>query len=153
MAIKMAKKVKLANGVTLTFVDKAGTVLTAELDKLTPAMVTELAIHGLSQKLGDSYSGAETVTEGIDAAKSTWKNLLAGNFNARASGGGLLAEAVARIKGISVADAEAKLAEATEEQIENLRKNSKVKDTITIIRGERAAAKATSPAEADDLEI
>lgn len=152
MAIKMAKKAKSANGVTFTFADKASTQIEFNLADLSAAMVTELAIHGLSQKVGDSYSGAESVSEGMELAKATWKNLLAGNFNARASGGGLLAEAVARIKGISVADAEAKLAEATEEQIENLRKNSKVKDTITIIRGERAAAKATTP-DADELEI
>ena len=149
MAIKMAKKAKTANGVTFTFADKAATQMAFDLSELSAAMVTELAIHGLSQKVGDSYSGAETVSEGMELAKATWKNLLAGNFNARASGGGLLAEAVARIKGISVAEAEAKLAEATEEQIENLRKNGKVKDTITIIRGERAAAKAT----ADDGEL
>jgi hypothetical protein len=152
MAIKMAKKAKSANGVTFTFADKAATQMAFELSELSAAMITELAIHGLSQKVGDSYSGAETVSEGMELAKATWKNLLAGNFNARASGGGLLAEAVARIKGISIADAEAKLADATEEQIETLRKNSKVKDTITIIRGERAAAKATTP-DADDLEI
>ena len=54
MAIK--KKIDVeAKTVTFTFEDDSTQVL--ELGNLTPEMQTQLALHGLSQKAGDSYAG------------------------------------------------------------------------------------------------
>lgn len=148
---KIAKKVKLANGLRFEFADAKKTVLEYNLSLLSETLRTELAIHGLSQKLGDSYSGLETVAEAMAMVKSVWANLLADKFNASVSGSGLLAEAVARIKGISIAEAEAKLATADAEVIEKLKGNVKVKAVMVVIRGERA--KVTVDAAVDDLGI
>jgi len=67
--------------------------------------------------------------------------LIKGNFNAGGSGSAILAEAVARVKGISVDEAEAWLDGLSEEQTETVNANSAVKATLVIIRGERAQAK------------
>lgn len=147
---KVASKVKSAAGVTFTFADKKGTQLECAIAGLNAEMVQQLAIHGLAQKVGDSYAGADSVEEAIANATEVWKNLQAGNFNVRSSGtGGILAEALARIKGMSVDEVSAALSEMDEDGIDKLKKNAKVKAVIAVIRGERAAAKAAADTEVE----
>lgn len=143
MAVKMAKKVRNAQGVTFTFADKGATQLSFTLAELPEAMVQELAAHGLSQKLGDSYASLASPAEGIAAVNAVWKNLKAGIFNATGGGssGGLLAEAIARIKGVTVEAAVAAIEAMSDEKLETVKANSKVKATIKVIQGERAATK------------
>lgn len=142
MAIKMAKKEKLNDGVRFAFADDKETVLTAKLDDFTPDIVRQLAIHGLSQKVGDSYASSETVSDAIESAQSVVKNLKEGNFNARVQGsGGMVAEAIARLKGISLEEAQDALRELDEEARAKVAKNPQVKATIEVIKGERAVAK------------
>ena len=63
---------------------------------------TRLAMHGYSQKVGDSYAGAETIEESASRAQAVIDQLLAGEWSqARASGTGaprttMLAEALSR---------------------------------------------------------
>ena len=142
MAIKIASKVKSAIGVTFAFVDKANTKLECNLTELSPEMVQTLAIHGLTQKVGDSYSSVETAGEGLESAKRVWESLKQGIFNARGVGvSSILAEAIARIKNITVDEATAALGQMEEDNLDKLKANPKVKAMITVIRGERAAAK------------
>lgn len=149
---KVANKVKDSAGVTFKFLDKAGTTISCGLNDLPEHIVTALAVHGLSQKVGDSYASAQSVAEAIGNAQEVWKNLVAGNFNVRNSTGGILAEAVARIKGIAVEEAFTVLEALDEDKIDALKKNERVKATIAVIKGERAAAKAVSSGD-DDLGI
>ena len=51
-----------------------------KLADLSSEMVTRLALHGLSQKLGDSYADSTKVTNPQTAACSVWNNLLEGNW-------------------------------------------------------------------------
>ena len=156
MAVKMATKVRNADGVTFTFTDKGSTKLGFALADLPPAMVRELAAHGLSQKLGDSYASLATPAEGIAAVNAVWKNLKAGVFNAAGGGssGGVLAEAVARIKGITVEKAIAAIEAMAEDKLDTLKANSRIKATIKVIQGERAAAKLQGAAgEEVDFEL
>lgn len=141
MATKIAKKSKLDNGVRFTFADDK-TVLAFDLKDLSKDMVRQLAIHGLSQKLGDSYASLDTVGESVKVVESVWANLKAGNFNARVMGsGGIYAEAIARIKGISLEAAQEAWAGLDEEAQDKLRKNERVKAMAAVIRGEKAAGK------------
>ncbi len=139
---KIANKVKTPQSVTFTFEDKAGTTYEIKLADFSDTIVQALAVHGISQKLGDSYSGITSVSEAIEKFEDTIANLKAGNFNVRASGSGnqLLAEAVARIKGLEVEEASKLLKDLDEEAIGKLKKHSTVKQTIVIIKGERASA-------------
>ena len=51
-----------------------------KLADLSNEMVTRLALHGLSQKLGDSYADSTKITDPQTAACSVWSNLLDGNW-------------------------------------------------------------------------
>lgn len=153
MATKIATKTKLVNGVSFKFADKKETELAFDLKQLTPAIVLQLAIHGLSQKLGDSYSGLTNVTEAIETVTEVWGNLVNGNFNVRSSGnGGMLAEAIARIKGISVEAAKEVIDALDEDKLETLKKNQRVKDTMTVIKAERATARLSTDTSTDALD-
>lgn len=50
------------------------------LDQLPGEMSTRLALHGLSQKLGDSYADSTKVTDPEKAATDVWNNLKEGNW-------------------------------------------------------------------------
>lgn len=141
---KIASKSKSASAVTFSFEDKAKSTIVASLAELPDSMITELALHGLSQKIGDSYSGVKVVSEALASAKAVWENLKKGQFNSHSSGSGILAEAVARIKGISIEEAQEAIAQLDEEAEDKLRKNDRVKAVVTVIRGERAAGKLGS---------
>jgi hypothetical protein len=50
------------------------------LDTLPAEIITRLALHGLSQKLGDSYADSTKVTDPEKAACGVWNNLKEGNW-------------------------------------------------------------------------
>jgi hypothetical protein len=140
MAIKMAKKQKLVDGVRFTFTD--GTEFDYLLSRLSDDMVRQLAVHGLAQKVGDSYASAENLAEAKANAEATWENLVRGDFKARAQGsGGLAVEALARIKGLDMETAQEAWNDLDEESRDTLKKNPRVKVMIEMIRGEKAAEK------------
>ena len=75
---KVATKEVQDNGVKITFSDADSTVLDMGLDELTEDMVKQLALHGLSQKVGDSYSGSgKDLDEAVKLAQGTWERLKA----------------------------------------------------------------------------
>lgn len=92
------------SGVTFTFAD--GTTETINLADLAPEMITQLALHGIAQKGGDSYSGIKG--EDIDIAKAKLHtvadNLRNGIWRAQREGSGGpvatdLARAIANVTG------------------------------------------------------
>ena len=150
MAI-IAKKVKTKTGVNFVFQDAKGTQLSLDVAGLSADVIMELAIHGASQKVGDSYSGIKNVTEAIASSRSVIDNLLKGIFNASGgSGSPLLAEALARIKGFTVEDTVAQLALCSEEALDKLHANARIKNMISVIKGERAQLKFKALGEDDD---
>lgn len=94
---------------------KAGdeTIVALALSELSPDVVTRLAVHGLAQKIGDSYAGAADEADPLAAAKAwiaeTVDQLKKGDWRVAAVGGGprasLLAKALARATGQSLEDA------------------------------------------------
>lgn len=147
---KIAKKFALESGVRIQF--ENGKTLEAELSKLSDLMIRRLAVHGLSQKLGDSYSGAESIGEAVKSATAVWTTIQNDRWSeGRSSDGGILAEAIARIKGISVDKVAETLADLDDDQKAGLRKNAKVKAMIDLIKGERAKAKLEGSDDEDDL--
>lgn len=152
MAIKVASKTKLDNGISIEFADKGKTVGAFNLKELSADMVKQLAIHGLSQKLGDSYASlGGDIPAAINAVQGVWENLKKGLFVSRsASGGGLFVEAISRIKKVSIEQAGEMIAKLDEDNIETLKANPQVKAMMTVIRGERAATRAQGE---DDLDL
>lgn len=142
-------------GVTINFTD--GTPLTVNLSDLPDEMLTHLALHGLSQKLGDSYSGEQDVAAARALATAVFDRLKEGNWKAVREGGGGgrisdLAQALANVTGQSLEDCVTKLADMEKDQKAGLRKHAKIKAELAKIAAERAQAAADKAAsgESDD---
>lgn len=140
----------------------AGELAVAMAD-LPVEIVANLAVHGLSQKLGDSYAGAKGAVEELDMTADEWaraqvesvfKQLAEGNWTTRTPGGTQVTD-LARALAIVMADdgvteqmAAEKLSETGKEEKAELRKHPAVKAELDRIRLERAAAKAEESANA-----
>jgi hypothetical protein len=122
---------------------------------LSAEIKDQLVLHGLTQKLRDSFAGAKGDANYAQAqAEGVWEALIAGEWNRRgggAFGGNLLAEAVARLKEIEVSEARERLAGLTDDQREALKKSPSVKKMILTIKAERANAAADGDDEALDM--
>jgi hypothetical protein len=139
-----------------------GPVVQVQLADLPAKIVHLLALHGLSQKVGDSYAaalkegGKDPVAWSVQQVNDVLKGLKEGIFNAGRSGGGaprvsLLARALHAIKvaaGEVSTEAEAQAyVEALEAQpdgkaqIAELKSKKKVARMLDTIRLEDAAAK------------
>lgn len=58
------------------------------VDELPQEMVDRLILHGLSQKLGDSYASAgSTGADPYECAQKVWDNLVEGNWGAERGSG------------------------------------------------------------------
>ena len=151
MAERKVSKTVTETGVDFEFFD--GSALSAQLAELTPEMQTKLALHGLSQKIGDSYSGEEAVNCQT-IAEATFKSLVEGNWSSRSGGAGprisQLAEALARATGEELQDCVAKIAEMDDEKKKDLKAHPAIKAIIAEIKLEKATADAAkTAAEAD----
>jgi len=152
------KEYDLDTGLT-SFTFGNGQVLDLDSNALSPEMQKQLMLHGISQKVGDSFAGAKgNFMDGISAAKSVIEQLMQGVWrSARGEGEarprlGELAEAIARIKSVEVAVAMAAVEKATDDQRKAWRSNAKVKATIAAIRAE-AAQKALETAGEQELVV
>lgn len=150
---------KSADGSTVSFTFGNGTTLALDVSTLDETIQTELMLHGALQKIGDSYAGAAGDFDfAISNAQKVIDNLLAGNWKAAREGGeakpktGELAEAIARIKGIEIAQAAELVNGLSDEQRKAVRGKDAVKAVIAQIRYEKATAKA-GKADAGDLGI
>lgn len=149
--MNIAKKLIGDTSITFTWADE--TSETIELSLFSEAIINRTALHGFSQKLGDSYSGIQNIAEAKIAMHGVLASLVAGDWNRKGgSTGGIWVAALAR---------------ATEETLERaLEAWDKMTDTVKaatkkhpdLIRAkaeielERAQAKAASLAESGDVE-
>ena len=144
MAKKATKSIE-AQVLTIKFAND--TVLVVRLTDIPEATIGQLAMHGLSQKIGDSYAGADSIDEASTAAGRVAEDLKAGNWSVRVAGSGaprvtLLAEALAKLTNNSMEDSLEAVNELNDDQKKALRKDDRVKEAIAEIKYERAKAKA-----------
>lgn len=147
--IKVAEKDYDEESKTFSIVFADGAKAEVALEALPAHIVTLLALHGLSQKLGDSYA---SVKGDVAAAKTKFEAVLtqlqAGEWKkAREGGEGgskvtELAEAIAQFKNAAIEKANAVVAKATKEQLAAWRGNAKIKAIIAEIRARKAAERA-----------
>lgn len=141
---------------TIVFQDEEATTVTVQLSEFSPAIQLRLALHGLAQKLGDSFASAN---KDVETAKelffATLETLKSGEWSkARDSDGtrlNELIEAIARIKQVPAEKAQAAVAKATEEQLKNWKNAKQVKMVIAEMRAEKARAKVAEGDETDPL--
>lgn len=108
----LTAKADEAAGVAFAFPD--GETVTIRLSELPREMVERLAVHGLSQKGGDSYASAGSEENPLGAAKewlkATLEDLRKGAWRVTTAGGfraTMLARALARVTGQTVEAAQA----------------------------------------------
>lgn len=148
---KIAKKLVDEENGSVTFHFSNDTQVTVNLDDLEEAVQRRAALHGLSQKIGDSYSGSETPEAARTVAEAVIEQLVAGNWNSVSEGSsapkvGVLAEALSRATGRTLEEASAVVAGMAEEASKALRAHPSIKAAADAIRAEKSAAKAQEAA-------
>lgn len=151
----MTKKVISVEASTVGFDFENGKSSLFDLSKVSPEILQRLALHGASQKIGDSYAGAgdsaDPAAYAEQAANETIAQLYAGDWRVTVSGGPRisdLAAALSRLSGKVVEAVVESLKAATDEQKKELRKRPKVAAMLAAIKAENAAARAKKLAEA-----
>lgn len=137
----IAKKDPYDNGVKFRFMN--GEVLDCNIDNLPDDIKRKLLIHGISQKVGDTYAGAETLDDAIAGAKETWKMLTQGDWTTgRAATGGLWVDAIAKAANLDRETALSFWLEKDDKQRKDLKAHPAVKAAYAVLQAERAKAKA-----------
>ncbi len=156
---RINRKKDYETGVVTFTVMESGEELVCEVEKVFPgygkmtSIAQHLAVHAVNAKVGDSAADPNSGSS-LAAMTTTWDQLVSGEWSARGEGGSggarvtVLAEAIAKIKGLDVAEVAAKLAEYDDETKKGLRKNAKVKAAIAEIQATRTKAKAKAAAKA-----
>jgi hypothetical protein len=152
MGIKKLADVE-AQAVSITFEDES--IISAALSELDDNIVNQLALHGLGQKLGDSYAGGKEIRDAggdvqqwaKDNVTRVWANLVAGDWTVRGEGGPRitqLAQAVAEVFGVTVEQAADKLGEMEKEQKAAVAKAPKVAAKLAEIKAAKAQEQAAA---------
>ncbi len=125
--------------------------ITISVADFSPEIVQQFTLHGIAAKLGDAYSGSKG---DVDRAKALFNSaltmVLAGDWRASRGDGESkprlteLVSALARIKGIELADAQSLVDALDDDKKKALRSHSRIKAVIQTIRGEKAQAKLDS---------
>ena len=140
---------------TMRFVLGNDVEVRASLDDFSPAMVERLALHGLSQKVGDaaaSFSKERDYHGAFGAMQGVVDNLMQDVWSSRAgSSTADLVTAIAELQGVELEAAAEAVGKATEEQIAALRKHPAINARIKELQAARAKANAAS-AEAPSLD-
>ena len=69
---------------TVSFSFADGEMRVYDANNLSVDMLNRLIVHGLAQKLGDSYAGRD---DHEDCTEKVWENLMAGNWGAERGSG------------------------------------------------------------------
>jgi len=132
---------------SITFGD--GTSMDFEMSKLPQEIIKTLSLHGLMQKLGDSYAGAKGDFAAAKASVSqVWDQLVAGQWRAARAAGEAkprtteLAAAIARVTGKDLLEVQQKVADADDAKRKAWRALPAVAAAIAEIRAERARTAA-----------
>lgn len=129
-----------------TFGDPTRTVVDIDLDDIDESISGQLLVHGITQKGRDSFASAKgDFAFAIGSVQKVFENLLNGQWNAsRASGGdgkpktGELAEAIANLKNMPLAEVQKAVEAAPDEQRKAWRKNQAVAAEVLSIRSIKA---------------
>lgn len=147
----MAKKAeKSFEGDVLTItVISSGDAVSVDLNDLNDDIMLKLARHGLTQKVGDSYAGAEE-GEILELAGNVIGRLKAGEWGVERTGGGprttQLAEALAAATGKTVDECAERLDSMEDDEKKALRAHPHIKGELAKIKAAKAAEAAEKAA-------
>ncbi len=145
--MKIATKTLTDNGIRFQFVD--GKTVDVDMSQFDSGIIQRATIHGLSQKLGDSYAAAQNTAEAHEKFDATLKGLLSGQWTtARTSGSSILISAVAEATGESAEEAARVVAGMDKDEVAKVKKNARVAAILARYDAERKAKKAEAAAAA-----
>lgn len=138
------------------FVLGNGLRVEASLDQLSPEMLKQLALHGLSQKVGDASAGfskSGDYSGAFGAMQQVVDNLYADQWSTRGQGGGLsdLVAAICELRGVDVEQAQAVVDGLDDEQLKRVTSHPAIKAKIANLKAARLAKAAESAADLDEL--
>lgn len=150
----MAKKIVDTLAKTVTF-EVGETKEVFQLDNVDEIMLVQLALHGASQKIGDSYAGAANAVKDSDMTIEEYvlsqvtegiKQLYEGDWSIRTGGTAGprvtdLARALAEAYGVEESEAADKVAEMDSETKKAVRKHPAIAPILERISIERKKAK------------
>lgn len=141
---------------TVQFVLGNGLRVEADLVSLSPNMITQLALHGLSQKVGDASAGfskAGDYSGAFGAMQQVVDNLIAGQWSTRGQGGGTsdLVQAICELRGVDVEQAQQVVDGLDEEQLKRITSHPAIKAKIANLKAVRLAKAAESASDLDEL--
>lgn len=121
-----------------------GLKVVADLAEMPEGVVQQLAIHGLSQKVGDSaagYSKGLEYSNAFGAMQGVVDNLTQGIWASRTGAGTSdFVQALCNIKGMELADAQELVDRMSEEQMAQVKKHPQIKLEMARIKEARLAA-------------
>lgn len=140
-----------------------GKALALGLDELNAEMQLRTALHGINQKVRDSFAGVKgDYSKGIENAQGVIDQLKEGQWRAARGEGEAkpriaeLAAAIARLKGIDLEVATKAATEASDDKRKEWRAHPRIKATIAAIRAEeaqRALEAATAGGQVADIAL
>lgn len=160
MAKKATKSISEdGNVLSFVFAEEGVDDLVATITELSEDIISRLAMHGLSAKMGDSYAGADTVSDARESAAKVLEELSAGNWTTRVAGAGgprvtQLAEALVRVAGargkeLTLEQAVEALGGMPDEQKKGLRKSPEIKQALAEIKIEKLNVEAKKASESE----
>ena len=160
---KLVEKLPDLESGSVVFKFEDGTEATFDVSRVSDAVRGQLALHGASQKIGDSYAGAgdDEIADPLAYAKErvadTIARLYAGEWRTATVGtGGILAEAMATVSGKTRDECAEILAGMSDDEKKDLRKKKKIAAALARIKLARDAARVQKlerlAAEEDDAE-
>lgn len=137
------KTIDTASGAVIWSNAKTGDEIDRQsLQDLSEEMKTRLALHGLSQRGGDSYASASNISEVQEALSKTLTSIRAGTWsNARSAGGSavpLIVRALAKALGIEESKAQEIYAEMPTGEQRILRKIPEIAAVLEELRPPKA---------------
>lgn len=157
----MPKKIANHEAGTVEFKFEDGTSQTFELARVPEPTQRWLAVHGASQKVGDTYAGAAKAPNPLEYAKECVAEMIAalyaGETGVAREGGTsqrvtIFAEALVRVTGQTLEAVQAFIASMDDAKRKEWESKKKVQLAMATITAERAAAKAKALAESADAE-
>lgn len=133
-----------------------GLKVEADLTAMAGGMVEQLALHGLSQKVGDSAAGfskAGDYSGAFGAMQQVVDNLYAGQWSTRGQGGGVsdLVQAIAELRGVELDAAQAAVDAMDEDQLKRVTSHPQIKAKVADIKAMRLAKAAENAPDLDEL--
>ena len=136
----VCKKTKIEGGVIFDFAN--GEQVTTMFNDFPVNMQVEFGLHGISQKLGDSYADADDINSAVALFKDCLTSIMDSNWNKRTTGVLIvdLANVVASITGKTPAEALDKIKELSDDDVKALKKRKDVASGMARLKADRLAS-------------